>query len=83
MTTIPTFFVYFFYNHIPTFFYIFKKCFLLLVMTCTAKRVLSGLKIIFHFSGSDQSLDIREKGTKYSRLNFLHYVFTSQYHTSV
>ena len=31
MTTIPTLFVYFLYDHIPTFFYIFKKCFLLLV----------------------------------------------------
>ena len=26
MTTIPTLFVYFLYDHIPTFFYIFKKC---------------------------------------------------------
>ena len=32
MTTIPTLFVYFFYDHIPTFFCIFKKCFLLLVI---------------------------------------------------
>ena len=32
MTTIPTLFVYFLYDHIPTFFYIFKKCFLLLVI---------------------------------------------------
>ena len=31
MTTIPTLFVYFLYDHIPAFFYIFKKCFLLLV----------------------------------------------------
>ena len=32
MTTIPTLFVYFLYDHIPTLFYIFKKCFLLLVI---------------------------------------------------
>ena len=28
----PDLFVYFFYDHIPTFFYIFKKCFLFLVI---------------------------------------------------
>ena len=38
MTTIPTLFVYFFYDHIPTFFYIFKKCFLLLVIIQVVKH---------------------------------------------